>query len=88
MERKEDYIALISEIIEKQAVILGPDIAILKARSIPALVFNDGKVTDIKGDMDQALQALIDEYVELSGLIVKNALGSIFSKYPNIKKLN
>lgn len=87
MGKKEDYIALITEIIEKQTVILGPDIAILKARSVPALVFNDGKIVDIAGDMDQALQALIDEYVELSGLIVKNALGSIFSKYPTIRKI-
>lgn len=77
-----------SEIIERQTVILGPDIAILKARSVPALVVDpNGKVSDIKGDMDQALQSLIDEYVELSGLIVKNALGSIFSKYPTIKKV-
>ncbi len=87
MGKKEDYIDLMSEIIEKQTVILGPDIATLKARSVPALVFNDGKVVDIKGDMDQALQTLIDEYVELSGLIVKNALGSIFTKYPTIKKV-
>ncbi|MDO8495242.1 MAG: hypothetical protein Q7S32_01790 [bacterium] len=88
MGKKEDYLALMSEIIEKQTVILGPDIAILKARSVPALILdNDGKVVDIKGDMDQALQTLIDQYVELSGLIVKNALGSIFSKYPTIKKI-
>lgn len=88
MGKKEDYIALITEIVEKQTVILGPDIAVLKARSVPALVFNDnGKVVDIKGDFDQALQTLIDEYVELSGLIVKNALGSIFMKYPTIRKM-
>lgn len=88
MGNKEDYLALISEIVEKQTVILGPDIAVLKARSVPMLVLDhNGKVVDIKGDMDQALQNLIDQYVELSGLIVKNALGSIFSKYPAIKKI-
>jgi hypothetical protein len=88
MENKTDYLNLMSEIVEKQTIILGPDIAILKARSVPALILDDkGKVTDIKGDMDQALQSLIDQYVELSGLIVKNALGSIFSKYPSIKKV-
>ena len=53
MTEKEQYVALISEIIKKQSVILGPEIAILKARSV-------------------------------SGLIVKNALGSIFAKYPEL----
>jgi len=33
------------------------------------------------------VQKLIDEYVELSGQIIKSALGSIFTKYPNIKKV-
>ena len=36
-----------------------------------------GTVTDVAGDPQQALQQLIDEYVALSGLIVKNILGSI-----------
>lgn len=89
MEEREQYLSLSSEIIAKQAVILGPDMAILKARNVPELVIDDqGKVTDIKGNPVEVLQKLIDEYVELSGEIVKNALGSIFAKYPVYKKLN
>lgn len=79
------YIALIGEIIKKQSLILGPEIAILKARSVPGLmVDNDGKVTGVGDNPKDTLQSLVDQYVELSGLIVKNALGSIFAKYPDL----
>lgn len=89
MEDKQRYIELINEIIQKQAIILGPEIAVLKARNIPDLkVSPDGKIQDISGDPHAALQKLIDEYVGLAGQIVKNALGSIFQKYPNIKQIN
>lgn len=85
MTEKEQYTALISEIIKKQAVILGPEIAILKARSVSGLmVDNDGKVTGVGDNPKETLQNLVDRYVELSGLIVKNALGSIFAKYPDL----
>lgn len=88
MDEKEQYQSLISDIIAKQAVILGPDIAMLKARNVSELeISKDGKITEIHGDSSVALQKLINEYVNLSGLIVKNALGSIFEKYPAIKKI-
>lgn len=86
---KEEYIALMSEIIAKQAVILGPDIAILKARNVKGLVVSDqGKVEDVQGMFSDILQSLIDEYVNLSGQIVRNALGSVFAKYPSIEKMH
>lgn len=85
MDENAQYVALISEIIKKQSVILGPEIAILKARSVPGLmVDNDGKVTGVGDNPKETLQNLVDRYVELSGLIVKNALGSIFAKYPDL----
>jgi hypothetical protein len=85
MDEKEQYTALISEIIKKQSLILGPEIAILKARSVTGLmVDNDGKVTGVGDNPKETLQKLVDQYVELSGLIVKNALGSIFAKYPEL----
>jgi len=88
MENKSQYISLISEIIEKQAVILGPDIAILKARNVLGLVIDgNGKVVDVKGNPSDVVQQLIDEYVQLSGQIVKGALSSIFTKYPDLKKV-
>jgi hypothetical protein len=49
-------------------------------------VNDSGVVTDIKGDENTVLQKLVNAYVELSGMIVKNALGSIFEKYPDVNK--
>ena len=87
MPEKEEYIALMTEIIGKQSVILGPEIAVLKARNVPNITVGaDGKVVDVKGDFKEAVQKLVDIYVDLSGQIVKNALGSVFAKYPNINK--
>ncbi len=85
-ENKIEYVSLITEVIAKQAVILGPEIALLKARNVRGLIISpEGKVTDIQADPVQVLQQLIDEYVALSGQIVKNALSSVFAKYPSIK---
>jgi hypothetical protein len=87
-QEQEQYIAILNEIIAKQAVILGPDIAVLKARSVKDLEINDeGKVVSINGDASVKMQELVNAYVELSGMIVKNALGSIFEKYPGIGKV-
>jgi len=83
---KDEYKQMLTEIIEKQIVILGPQIAILKARNVPGLkVSDDGKVIDINESEQVVLQKLIDEYVALSGEIVKNAVNSIFKKYPSIQ---
>ena len=88
MDNKEQYYSLLTEIISKQAVILGPDIALLKARSIPGLVLdNNGKVTKIDGDPKEVVKSLVNVYVELSGMIVKSALSSVFTKYPTIDKI-
>jgi hypothetical protein len=85
MDDKGQYAALIGEIIKKQSIILGPEIAIVKARSVPGLmVDNDGTVTGVGDNPQETLQKLVDQYVELSGQIVKNALGSIFAKYPGL----
>lgn len=88
MEDQEQYKALLSEIIAKQSIILGPEIALLKARNVQGVtVGEDGKVTNIQGNPQQILQKLVDEYVNLSGQIVKNALSSVFTKYPLIKQV-
>ena len=82
----EDYQALMTEIVKKQVVILGPDIAVVKAKNVKELsVQDDGTVVGVHGDPQQVLQHLIDEYIALSGQIVKNILGPVFAKYPSIK---
>lgn len=85
MDQYEQYKSVMSEIIAKQSVILGPEMAIMRAKKIPEIEMGtDGHVKEIKGDPADALKRLIDSYVELSGQIVRNALGPIFTKYPGI----
>lgn len=87
MDQKEQYKSVMAEIIAKQSVILGPDMAIMRAKKVSGIeVSEKGEVTEITGDPADALKRLIDTYVELSGQIVKNALGPIFMKYPEIKQ--
>jgi hypothetical protein len=48
--KKNNTLLLINEIIQKQSVILGPQIAVLKAKSVPGItVDSNGKVTDVSG---------------------------------------
>lgn len=85
MNERDQYKALMSEVIKKQIVILGPQIAVFRARSVAAIEVDDtGSITNITGDPSDALEKLINAYVELSGQIVRNALGSIFTKYPAV----
>jgi len=82
----EDYKKLISEIIHKQSDILGPDMAIRKAKNVAGLELSgDGEPVSLSGDPQQILQALVDQYIALSGEIVKNILNPVFQKYPDIK---
>jgi hypothetical protein len=86
MAETSQYTNLINDIIAKQMVILGPDIVLVKAGNVVGLkVDKMGKVTGIDGDPDVILQKLIDEFVGLSGQIVKNILAPVFAKYPEIK---
>jgi len=83
---KDDYKKILSEIIKKQIIILGPQMAVLKAKNVKGLKVDDeGNVLDITESEQIVLQQLIDEYVALSGAIVKNAVSSIFEKYPSIQ---
>jgi len=86
MQEDTDYKKLMTEVVQKQAVILGPDIAIMKARNVSELaVADDGSVTEINGDPQAVLQKLIDEYVALSGLIVKKTMEPLLKKYPSVR---
>lgn len=86
MATNQDYSNLINDILAKQAVILGQDIVLLKAKNVPGLTLDsEGKVKEIKGNPEEVLQKLVDEYIALSGQIVKNILNPVFAKYPEIK---
>lgn len=88
MSNTNDYLSLLTEIIQKQIVIIGPNIAISVARNVQGLTITDkGEVTGISGDANEITQNLINEYVSLSGLIVKKAMEPLLAKYPSVKNL-
>jgi len=70
-----DHQKLLTEVIKKQIVILGPDITLAKARNVAGLIVaDDGTVIAINGDPQQLTQKLVDQFMELSGLIVKKTM--------------
>jgi hypothetical protein len=78
-----DYKELLTEVIKKQMVILGPSITLSKARNVKGLtVADDGTVTNIDGQPQELIQGLIDQFVQLSGLIVKKTMEPLLSIYP------
>jgi len=80
----EDYKKLLSDVIKKQIVILGPGITLAKARNVKGLsVADDGTVTEIEGHPQELIQGLIDQFVQLSGLIVKKTMEPLLSEFPD-----
>ncbi|OIP97713.1 hypothetical protein COT69_03085 [candidate division WWE3 bacterium CG09_land_8_20_14_0_10_39_24] len=85
MENQDIYKKVITELIQKQIIVLGSDIALLKAKSIKGLAVNErGEVTDLKGNSKEILQRLADEYMALSGQVFKSILMLVLQKYPDI----
>lgn len=85
MSTQQDYQSLLTDLIKKQMVMLGPSVALSKAKKVSSLqVLEDGQVTAINGDPQQALNALANEYMQLSGEIANATLKSLLEKYPGI----
>src|SRR5258708_23894476 len=64
---QQDYKKLLTDVIKKQIVILGPGITLAKARNVKGLtVADDGTVTNMQGQPQELIQALIDQFVQLS----------------------
>jgi hypothetical protein len=84
MQPNTDYKKLLTEVLQKQMIILGPTIALAKARNVKGLtVADDGTVTNIEGQPQELIQGLIDQFVQLSGLIVKKTMEPLLSVYPD-----
>ena len=80
----QDYKKLLTDVIKKQIVILGPGITLAKARNVKGLtVADDGTVADMQGQPQELIQALIEQFVQLSGLIVKKTMEPLLSAYPD-----
>jgi hypothetical protein len=84
----QDYQKLLTEVLQKQIIILGPEITLLKARNVQGLnVADDGHVTSISGDPKETAIKLLEQFRELSPLLVKKTmnqlLSAIISSYPS-----
>lgn len=80
----QDYKKLLTDVIKKQIVILGPQITLAKARNVKGLtIADDGTVTEMQGPPQELIQLLIDQFVQLSGLIVKKTMEPLLSAYPD-----
>lgn len=89
MQQDQDYKKLLTDVIKKQMIILGPAITLAKARNVKGLtVADDGTVTDIQGHPQELIQSLIDQFVQLSGLIVKKTMEPLLSVYPDGQPTN
>ena len=84
MDQNTDYKKVLTDVIKKQMIILGPSITLAKARNVHGLtISDDGTVTDIQGHPQELIQGLIDQFVQLSGLIVKKTMEPLLSIYPD-----
>ncbi len=86
MPENEEYSKMLTDLIQKQMLVLGPNIALDKARKITGLsVSDDGRVLSIAGDSQTILRGVANEYMALSGQIAKMTLDTLLEKYPSVK---
>jgi hypothetical protein len=84
----EQYKQMLTDLIKKQMVVLGPNIALDKARKVTGLkVSDDGNVMSVEGDPQLVLKGVANEYMQLSGQIAQMTLNSLVEKYPTLKGL-
>ncbi len=84
MQNSDESKKILTEVIRRQVAILGPDITIAKVKNVPGIQVNEkGEVISIEGDPQVLLTALINQFVELSGLIVKKTMESILLSQPS-----
>lgn len=80
--KNTDYKNLITEVIKKQMVILGPNVTLAKARNVKGLKIDDnGVVTEMSGSPQELIQELINQFVQLSGLIVQKTMEPLLANY-------
>jgi hypothetical protein len=84
----EQYKQMLTDLIKKQMVVLGPNIALDKARKVAGLkVSDEGTVLVVEGDPQLVLKGVANEYMQLSGQIAQMTLNSLVEKYPTLKSL-
>ncbi len=86
MDQNSQYQNVLTDLIKKQMVMLGPNVALGQARKVAGItVGDDGTVTAISGDPQAVLSAVAKQYISLSGAIAQMTLDSLIAKYPDVK---
>ncbi len=81
------YKNIVSDLIKKQMIILGPDIALSTAQKVQGLTIDkDGNVTEISGDPKAIMEGVTSEYIKFSGEIAQTTLNAVLEKYPEIEQ--
>ncbi|MCK9361139.1 hypothetical protein M0Q28_02815 [Patescibacteria group bacterium] len=69
---------VLTALIQKQMTILGPNVAIGRARRVKGLTLgDDGVVTAIQGDAATVSQALVNEFIMLTGDVTRTLFESL-----------
>ena len=77
---------ILTDLIQKQMVVLGPNIALDTARMVAGLkISDDGAVAEISGDFKMVFKALAHEFKTLSESSTRQTLDWLSDKYPQIK---
>lgn len=75
MSKTQDYKAIISEYIKKQMIILGPVVAVEKARKLNMIKLKeDGNVTQINGDGEEIMTMVESEFEGMIGSVAHTVL--------------
>ncbi|MCL5784983.1 MAG: hypothetical protein M1142_06565 [Patescibacteria group bacterium] len=86
MDTLTQYQNVLTDLIKKQMLMLGPNVALGQARRVGGMTVDDeGNVTQIEGDPQQVLSEVAKQYMSLSGQIAQMTLESVVAKYPDIK---
>lgn len=81
MPKTQDFKALISEYIKKQMIILGPVVAVEKARKVDKIrVKDDGTVIQIIGEGKEAMAMVESEYESMIGSIAHTVFLRVIDK--------
>jgi hypothetical protein len=82
-----EYKKLLTEVIQKQMVVLGPSITLTKARNVKGLTVSDqGEVLNLEGDPKVLIQDLINQFVQLSNLIVEKTMEPLLKHNQPVKE--
>jgi len=88
MSEAGEYKKILTEFIQKQMMVLGPNIALDKARNVSGLVVDSsGAATDLRGDPALIVKDIVKEYMGLSEATTRMILTNLLEKYPAMKAL-